>query len=254
MNAFVAPGDFTGDGRADLLARKTNGDLMLYHGTGTVTGGMVYPPARIGGGWEGMNGFAAPGDITGDSRADLLARQANGDLMLYRGTGAGNWSTRPRGSAAAGTSTRSWSARADQWGTTSPPATTQRCPSVPVGRTGIPVRGAGGPPAPPGTGAGGLPHVRMKHEAAGRPRRARALTGCAGSSAGPEDGDGSSVAAPSMATSTSSAGPAPTSSSPTSSAATSAAPTTQPPTRRVSVADGLDVPWGLAFSPMARPC
>jgi len=88
MNAFVAPGDFTGDGRVDLLARKTNGDLMLYRGTGA--GNLVYPPARIGGGWGGMNGFAAPGDITGDGRVDLLARQTNGDLMLYRGTGAGN--------------------------------------------------------------------------------------------------------------------------------------------------------------------
>ena len=76
-----------------------------------------------------------------------------------------------------------------------------------------------------------------------------ALTGCSGSSAGPEDGAGSSVAAPSVATTTSSAGPAPTSSSPSTSAPTSAAPTTRPPTRRVTVADGLDVPWGLAFLP-----
>ena len=50
MNGFAAPGDITGDSRADLLARQANGDLMLYRGTGA--GNLVYPPSRIGGGWN----------------------------------------------------------------------------------------------------------------------------------------------------------------------------------------------------------
>ena len=61
---------------------------MLYRGNST--GGLLYPPVRLGGGWNVMNALFTPGDFTGDGRPDILARKTNGDLMLYRGNGAGN--------------------------------------------------------------------------------------------------------------------------------------------------------------------
>ena len=34
MNTIVAPGDFNGDGKADLVARDAAGNLFLYRGDG----------------------------------------------------------------------------------------------------------------------------------------------------------------------------------------------------------------------------
>jgi hypothetical protein len=88
MTSMLSPGDLNSDGKADLLARKTNGDLMYYKGTGT--GNLVYPPSRLGGGWNTMNQLFSTGDFNSDGKADLLARKTNGDLMYYKGTGPGN--------------------------------------------------------------------------------------------------------------------------------------------------------------------
>jgi hypothetical protein len=84
---LVSTGDFTGDGRADVLARKPAGDLMLYHGNGNAN--LVYPPVRLGGGWNIYDRLLSSGDLTADGRSDLIARKPNGDLMYYRGTGNG---------------------------------------------------------------------------------------------------------------------------------------------------------------------
>ncbi|CAL9529402.1 hypothetical protein SUDANB58_04014 [Streptomyces sp. enrichment culture] len=82
---IAGKGDYTGDGKADLLARDTSGVLWLYPGRG------VASPAfgtriRVGGGWK-YNAYAATGDIDGDGRADLLARDTSGVLWLYQGRG-----------------------------------------------------------------------------------------------------------------------------------------------------------------------
>ena len=34
LDKVVSPGDFSGDGKADLIGRKPNGDLCLYKGNG----------------------------------------------------------------------------------------------------------------------------------------------------------------------------------------------------------------------------
>lgn len=50
FDALVGPGDWNGDGRADLLARRTDGALMLYPGTGNGFG----VPTQVGNGWSGL--------------------------------------------------------------------------------------------------------------------------------------------------------------------------------------------------------
>jgi hypothetical protein len=84
-NTLVGPGDLSGDGKGDLLARDGSGVLYLYRGNGTGTG--FAAKQKIGGGWQQFNKLLGAGDINGDGRADLLARGSDGKLYLYAGTG-----------------------------------------------------------------------------------------------------------------------------------------------------------------------
>ncbi|WOI58821.1 FG-GAP-like repeat-containing protein [Streptomyces fradiae] len=89
MSRLVGYGDLTGDGRTDLLAvEKSTGRLWLYPGTST---GSLGARKLIGnGGWNAMNALVGAGDMNGDGRPDLIAREAStGKLWLYPGgTGA----------------------------------------------------------------------------------------------------------------------------------------------------------------------
>ncbi|MEU6220930.1 VCBS repeat-containing protein [Streptomyces sp. NPDC047022] len=85
-DSLVAAGDLTGDGKTDLLARDTTGVLWLYPGTGTTS--RVYGARiRIGSSWGMYNTLVGIGDLNGDGRPDLLARDKTGILWLYPGTG-----------------------------------------------------------------------------------------------------------------------------------------------------------------------
>ena len=84
-----SPGDFTGDGRADILAVTRNGDLYLYHGNGL--GGFTGGSTKIGAGWNIFARVFSPGDFTGDGKADILAETSTGDLYLYHGNGRGGF-------------------------------------------------------------------------------------------------------------------------------------------------------------------
>ncbi|MGA8045043.1 MAG: FG-GAP-like repeat-containing protein [Dermatophilaceae bacterium] len=95
FNAILGVGDFSGDQRADVLARESaTGYLWLYPGNGT--GGWL-PRVRVGSGWNSFNALVAPGDFTGDGYVDVLARErSTGYLWLYPGNGARGWLPRVR--------------------------------------------------------------------------------------------------------------------------------------------------------------
>ncbi|WUH90426.1 VCBS repeat-containing protein [Streptomyces sp. NBC_00433] len=84
-NLMAAPGDLSGDGKSDLLARNSSGQLYLFKGTGTGTG--YTSRTLVSSGWNGYNAIIGAGDMSGDGRTDILARSTNGTLYLFKGTG-----------------------------------------------------------------------------------------------------------------------------------------------------------------------
>ncbi|MFF5372319.1 trypsin-like serine protease [Streptomyces sp. NPDC013187] len=88
-NSVRGKGDFNGDGKTDLIARSESGSyLYLYKGTGKAGSGAFSARVKVRT-WGGYNAFDAPGDVTGDGKADFLARTPGGTLYLYAGTGKG---------------------------------------------------------------------------------------------------------------------------------------------------------------------
>ncbi len=80
---LLAATDFTGDGKGDILATNTNGNLYLYPGNGKsgVTGSSV-----AGSGWGAIR-LVAAADFNGDKKGDLIAAHTNGNLFFYPGNG-----------------------------------------------------------------------------------------------------------------------------------------------------------------------
>lgn len=82
MDAVVRPGDFTGDGREDLIAREAaTGLLWLYPGTGTGVAARV----NLGRGWGRLREITAVADLDRDRRPDLVAADATGRLLMFPG-------------------------------------------------------------------------------------------------------------------------------------------------------------------------
>ncbi|MFB7343932.1 FG-GAP-like repeat-containing protein [Streptomyces hydrogenans] len=87
-------GDFTGDGKADLMARYQGPDnadvpqntLRLWAGRGDGTFGT---PTNVTGGWNFTQTAAA--DFDGNGKADLIAKDANGNLKIWAGRGDGTF-------------------------------------------------------------------------------------------------------------------------------------------------------------------
>ena len=91
-NVLTSPGDLTGDGRPDLLARKAStGDVYLFaaKSDGTPAAGK-----RIQSGWTGYTKIVGAGDLNGDGFGDLLARDRAGTLWRYDGRGDGTLKAR----------------------------------------------------------------------------------------------------------------------------------------------------------------
>ncbi|HET7399941.1 MAG TPA: FG-GAP-like repeat-containing protein [Intrasporangium sp.] len=91
MTSLFSPGDFTGDGAPDVLARKQDGTLWLYPGNGW--GGFA-PARRVGTDWNAFRWVTSAGDFDGDGRSDVLAGAFDGTLYLYPGDGRGGWQGR----------------------------------------------------------------------------------------------------------------------------------------------------------------
>ncbi|WP_175548655.1 FG-GAP repeat domain-containing protein [Mangrovactinospora gilvigrisea] len=90
-NLVTGPGDLNQDGKGDLIARDTSGNLYYYAGNGT--GLSVQGRVQIGtGGWNQYNAIVGGGDLNNDGIADIVARQTStGALYLYPGLGNGRF-------------------------------------------------------------------------------------------------------------------------------------------------------------------
>ncbi|MCL2553886.1 MAG: N-acetylmuramoyl-L-alanine amidase, partial [Actinomycetia bacterium] len=86
-NMLVGIGDFTGDGKGDMIARDSSGGLYLYTGTGKAAAPFA-AKLKIGTGWQTYNALVGAGDLSGDGKPDLVGRDASGTLWLYKGTGS----------------------------------------------------------------------------------------------------------------------------------------------------------------------
>ena len=92
FTALLGPGDWSGDGKADILARTEAGALLMYRGDGD-SGFLGGKAEQIGSGWQGFTALLTPGDWSGDDKPDLLARAQDGRLLMYRGNGTGGFAT-----------------------------------------------------------------------------------------------------------------------------------------------------------------
>ena len=78
---IVAPGDLTGDGRTDVLAiRSTDEALLLFPGLGT--GKVGTPASRWRAPGPGYTDLMGSGDVSGDSRDDVVARRASDGALV----------------------------------------------------------------------------------------------------------------------------------------------------------------------------
>ncbi|CAL9557962.1 hypothetical protein SUDANB58_04581 [Streptomyces sp. enrichment culture] len=84
---IAGKGDLTGDGKDDIVAKDGSGVLWLYKGTGDYKA-PFQTRTRVGGGWNIYNDLVSVGDIDLDGVTDLVARDKDGALWLYKGTGS----------------------------------------------------------------------------------------------------------------------------------------------------------------------
>ncbi|GAA2176302.1 hypothetical protein GCM10009784_22220 [Arthrobacter parietis] len=77
--ASFAYGDYTGDGNADVIARRSN-DLFIHVSNGD---GTWQVPLLIGTGFQGATSLIKPGDFNNDGFGDYMARDASGALWLH---------------------------------------------------------------------------------------------------------------------------------------------------------------------------
>ncbi|MER7109413.1 FG-GAP-like repeat-containing protein [Streptomyces sp. NPDC000229] len=90
VSAVVPFGDLDNDGCNDVLTRTTTGELYRHSAKCAGVPRPTSPKAKVGAGFNAFDVLLNPGDMTGDGRSDLLARQrSTGDLYLYADNRAG---------------------------------------------------------------------------------------------------------------------------------------------------------------------
>jgi hypothetical protein len=91
VNAIVPFGDINGDRFDDILVRKGDGSLRAYLGFGQAYFGQNKSVA-VAGNFARYDALVFTGDVTGDGKADLIARDhATGALYRFAGNGKGGF-------------------------------------------------------------------------------------------------------------------------------------------------------------------
>ncbi|MET9542722.1 VCBS repeat-containing protein [Streptomyces sp. NPDC006553] len=86
-NWVFGAGDYTNDGRADILARTTTGTLYLFPGTGKADRPFA-SRIKLGEGFNAYSKLVGTGDLTGDGKGDFVAATPSGDLYRFDGGAA----------------------------------------------------------------------------------------------------------------------------------------------------------------------
>ncbi|MEU0372732.1 hypothetical protein ABZ070_21175 [Streptomyces sp. NPDC006283] len=86
FNKVFSPGDLTGDGVGDVLARNYAGELFLYRATPNASEPLAVK-VKVGSGWGQFDQLVGVNDVNNDAVADLFTRNPAGELFFYSGTG-----------------------------------------------------------------------------------------------------------------------------------------------------------------------
>ncbi|MFE1443018.1 FG-GAP repeat domain-containing protein [Streptomyces sp. NPDC058739] len=97
FDVLTSPGDVSGDGLPDVIARKAStGAVYLYKGLST---GKLSTAVLLYSDWRTYKKVVGVGDITGDGRVDLIAQDKTNALYRYDGRGNGTFGARVKLSA-----------------------------------------------------------------------------------------------------------------------------------------------------------